>query len=144
MGVPVSTYGGLTFYGDDTPTAVYTIWNDGLKGFDGVEVRHEQIARPNGNGDFDAPGYLGPRIITQTGLILADGDPETYEDAIAALAEMGADGSIAEFTVELANGTFSVMARRHGDIEIVRELYGRRARYRFQLWAPDPTKVLIP
>lgn len=145
MGVPVSTYGGLTFYGDDTRPVTYTIWKDGLKGwFDGVEMRHESIPRPNGNGDFDAPGYLGPRVITQTGLILAEDDPEAFETAMSALENMGSDGSKTEFAVQQANGTFGVLARRHGAPEIIIELYGTRARYRFQVWAPDPTKVLIP
>lgn len=144
MGVPISTYGGLTFYGDDTRPATYTIWKDGLKGwFSGVEMRHESIPRPNGDGDFDAPGRKGPRIITQTGLILADGDPEAFENAMSALGDMGSDGSKSEFAVQQATGTFGILARMHGEPEIIVELYGSRARYRFQLWAPLPAKYEV-
>jgi hypothetical protein len=139
-----ATLGGLTFVGGGG-TATYTIDRDGLKGwFEGVEMRRETIARPNGDGDFDAPGYLGPRLITLTGLILTDDDPEAFEVAMKALEDLLADGGMDTFTVEQATGTYTAQVRRHGSPEIDLVAYGSTARYRLQLWAPDPTKELVP
>jgi hypothetical protein len=139
-----ATLGGLTFVGGEG-AATYTIWEDGLNGwFEGAEMRREKIARPNGAGDFPAPGYLGPRLITLTGLILTDNDPAAFEVAIKALEDLLADGSTDTFTVEQASGTYTAEVGRDGTPEIAIELYGTRARYRLQLWAPDPVKVLLP
>jgi hypothetical protein len=138
-----ATLGGLTFVGGEG-AATYTIWEDGLKGwFEGVEMRREVIPRPNSDGDFDAPGHLGPRYITLTGLVLAD-DTAAYEVALKALEDLLADGGIDTFTVEQESGTYTAEVRRHGSPEIVHEVWGKQARYRLQLWAPDPTKVLLP
>lgn len=140
----IATLGGLTFVGDGS-AATYTIERDGLKGwFDGVEMRHESIPRPLADGDFDSPGYLGPRLITLTGRILTNDDPAAFETAMAALDGLLADGSKDTFTVEQALGTYTAEVRRHGAPEIFIEVYGRRARYRLQLWAPDPAKVFVP
>lgn len=138
-----ATLGGLTFVGGEG-AATYTIWEDGLNGwFEGVEMRRETIPRPNGNGDFDAPGYLGARYITLTGLILAD-DAAAFEAAMKALEDLLADGGMDTFAVEQETGTYTAQVRRHGSPEIAIEMWGKRARYRLQLWAPNPTKVLIP
>ena len=138
-----ATLGGLTFVGGGG-AATYTIFRDGLKGwFEGVEMRRETIPRPNGNGDFDAPGYLGPRLITLSGFILT-ADASAFEVAMKALEDLLADGGMDTFAVEQATGTYTAEVRRHGSPEIIIEVYGSRARYRLQLWAPDPTKVLLP
>lgn len=136
----IATLGGLTFVGDAGP-ATYTIEEGGLVGwFGGVEMRHESIPRPLGNGDFPAPGYLGSRIITLSGLILADNATD-FENAIAALEEVLDDGSEGEFAVEQATGTFTVQVRMHGAPDIDPQVYGSVARYQLQLWAADPTKT---
>jgi hypothetical protein len=142
--MPNATLGGLTFVGDDGP-ATYTIFRDGLKGwFEGVEMRREIVGRPNGNGDFPAPGRLGSRLVTLSGLILTADDPEAFEVAMAALEDLIADGGMDTLTVEQATGTYTLEVGRLGSPEIIIEVYGSRARYRLQLWAPDPTKVLVP
>lgn len=138
------TVGGLTFVAEDGTAATYSIDKDGLKGwFEGVEMRREVIARPNGNGDFDTPGFLGPRLITLSGLITA-GDAAAFETAMKALEDLLADGSMDTFAVEQATGTYTAQVRRHGTPEIIIEKYGVWARYRLEFWAPDPTKELVP
>jgi hypothetical protein len=137
-----ATLDGLTFVGDGD-AATYTI--ETFKGlFDGVEMRHETIPRPNGHGDFDSPGFLSGRLITLTGLILAADDPSAFEAAVFALEDLLADGSKSELSVELASGTYTYQVRRHGAPDIDPIVWGRSARYQLQLWAPDPTKVLVP
>jgi hypothetical protein len=140
-----ATLGGLTFVGGEG-AATYTIFRDrGLTGwFEGVEMRREIIARPLGNGDFPTPGRLGPRLITLSGFILTADDPAAFEVAMKALEDLLADGSMDTFTVEQATGTYTAEVGRIGTPEIIIEVYGSRARYRLQLWAPDPTKELLP
>jgi hypothetical protein len=140
-----ATLGGLTFVGG-AGAATYTIFRDGgLTGwFEGVEMRREIIPRPTGNGDFPTPGRLGSRLITLSGLVLTDDDPEAFEVAIKALEDLLADGDMDTFTVEQATGTYTAEVGRVGSPEIIIEVYGSLARYRLQLWAPDPTKELLP
>jgi hypothetical protein len=134
----IATLGGLTFVGDGG-TATYSIFPDGLRGwFDGVEMRREKIARAAAVGDFPAPGFLGPRLITISGLIRATSDVD-FENAMSALATLLDDGSMDDLVVEQATGTFSISVGRDGAPDIVIEVYGSVARYRLQLWAPDPT-----
>ena len=137
-----ATWGGLTFVGDEG-AATYTLEKI-IGWWGGVEMRHESTPRPNADGDFDSPAYLGGRVITLRGLIKADDDPAAFEAALAALDEAGDDGSKSEFTLEQASATYSVQARRHGTPDIDITVYGRSARYQLQLWAPDPTKELAP
>src|SRR5687768_15573667 len=101
-----ATLGGLTFVADGSP-ATYTInRRGGLKGwFEGVEMRREIIRRPIGDGDFPAPGRLGPRLNTLSGLILANDDPVAFEAAMADLETLLDDGSMGTFTVVQASGT---------------------------------------
>ena len=145
-----ATLDGLEFIGDPTPTelasgdALYLIDPDGLKGwFDGVEMRHETTPRPNAPGDFDAPAFLGPRLISIRGSLVASSAVD-FENAMAALDELLADGSMAEFAVVQATGTYTAQVRRHGAVEFKDARYGVMTRFRFELWAPDPTKVLVP
>jgi len=138
----LATWGGLTFVGDDS-AATYTL-EKVIGWWGGVEMRHESTPRPNADGDFDSPAYLGGRVITLRGLILADDDPAAFEAALAALDEAGADGSKSEFTLEQAAATYSVQARRHGSLDFDPIVWGRRGRYQLQLWAPDPAKELVP
>lgn len=134
-----ATWNGLTFVGGGG-AATYTL--ETLTGWwGGVEMRHDSIPRPSGPGEFDAPAFLSGRVITLTGLILADDDPEAFEDAMTALEDAGADGSKSEFAVAKAGGgRATAQARRHGAVDIADIVYGRHARYQLQLWAPDPTK----
>jgi hypothetical protein len=138
-----ATLGGLTFVGDGS-AATYTL--EKLDGwFGGVEMRREMIPRPNSDGDFDSPGYLGGRVITLSGLILAADDAAAFETAMMALEDLLADGSMAEFAVTQAGGTYTAQVRRHGAPDIdASVLYGSVGRYQVQLWAPDPSKVLLP
>ena len=137
----IATLGGLTFAGDASD-ATYTLAKlDGWWG--GADLRHDTTHRPNGHGDFDAPGYLTGRLITLSGLIRAT-DATAFEAAMAALEDLLADGSKDEFAVEQASGTYTAQVRRQGEVDIDITVYGRSARYQLHLWAPDPTKVLVP
>jgi hypothetical protein len=141
-----ATLDGLEFVFAGSGDATYILdSNDGLKGwFEGVEMRHEVVERPTGHGDFDAPAFLGSRLITLNGWILTDSDDAAYEVAMKGLEDLLADGSMSEFAVEQATGTYTCQVRRHGSPELDMVVYGRSARFQLQLWAPDPTKVLLP
>ena len=134
-----ATLGALTFVGDDS-AATYTIEREGLKGwFDGADSRRESIPRPAAHGDFNVPTYLGGRIISISGLILAT-STAGYESAVSALSGLLADGSSDELSVTEDAGTLTATVRRHGAPEVIPQVYGKRARYRVQFWSPDPRR----
>lgn len=135
----IATLGGIEFVGNGDP-ATYTIETDGLKGWmDGVESRHDSTPRPTTHGDFDAPTFLTGRLVSITGLVLAS-SPAGYEAAVQALSGLLADGSSSELSVEQNSVTLTATVRRHGKPDIVDMVYGQTARYRLQLWAPDPRR----
>jgi hypothetical protein len=134
----IATLGGLTFSGDQDD-ATYRISPDGFRGwFDGVEVRRDRVQRPTADGEFPSPGYLGARVITISGHVLADNAVD-FENALNALATLLDDGSMSDLVVEQATGTFSIEVGRIGAPDIIIQSYGAVARYQLQLWAPDPT-----
>lgn len=136
-----ATLGGLTFRADDAP-ATYTLAK--ITGWwGGADFRHETTPRPTSDGDFDAPVTKGGLILSPEGQVHASGAVE-FEDAVAALEDLLGDGSMDTLTVYQANGTYAVEVRRHGGLSLDVIAYGRLARYQFQLWAPNPAKVLVP
>lgn len=127
---------GLEFVGG-SGDATYTM--DSITGWlDGVETKQERIDRPSDDGEFDVPGYLAGRMVSITGLILADTDAG-YEQAIAALAAIPAT-ELSELTVVTALGSTSAMVRRSGKPDIAPVVYGQSARFRVQFWAADPRR----
>lgn len=136
-----ATLDGLTFRADGAATT-YTL-SDIPGWWGGADFRHETFARPNSDGDFDAPVFQAGRILTLQGQVQTT-DDEGFEDAIAALEGLLADGSMGTLTVYQANGTYTIGVRRHGGLNVEVLLYGRVARYQLQLWAPDPAKELVP
>ena len=89
-----ATLGGIEFISDPTPTelqsgdALYLVDEGGLGGwFGGVESRHESTARPTAHGDFDAPAFLGPRIISIRGSVVASNAVDV-ENALASLSDL--------------------------------------------------------
>lgn len=105
----------------------------------GGDFRHEQQGRPNGDGDFDAPVYRGGRIITLEGQVHATSKTQ-FENALDILDNLLGDGSMGTLTVYQATGSYSLQVRRHGGLNLDIVVYGRLARYQFQLWAPNPVK----
>lgn len=135
----LATLGGLEFVGDGA-AATYTIEADGLKGWlEGPGFRRQGTARPTGHGDFDSPVYLTGRVVTLSGLILTDTVSE-YEDAIAALTGLLADGSAGELSVQQDTVTLTATVRRAGSPDFVPVVYGKVGRYRIDLWAADPRR----
>jgi hypothetical protein len=135
----IASLGGLDFVGDGSD-ATYTIDTDGIKGWlDGVDTRRESIPRPSAHGEFDVPGYLTGRIITFSGLVLTGSDSD-FENALAALSGLLADGSSDELSVTQATATLTASVRRNAAPQIDVEVYGLVARYRIQLWAADPRR----
>jgi hypothetical protein len=140
----VATVGGLTFSGDGS-TATYTLDSDGLKGWwvGGTSMRREYVDRPNQHGQFSTPGYLSGRIVTLSGQVQAD-DPEAFEDALEALGALLEDGDSDTLTVTSASGVRTAEVARYGEPMVRVLVYGSVAEYQFQLWAPDPTRVVVP
>lgn len=137
----LATINGLEFVGDDGP-ATYTIAReDGLVGwFEGAGGRFEHIPRPTADGEFNIPGYLTGLLITLQGRILTDSEA-AFEAAIEALGEIPV-GDLVEFTVTTSTGTKAAMVRRADKPDVSVDVWGRSARYRLALFAPDPTRYV--
>lgn len=137
----IATLGGLTFLGDGS-LGTYTL-EDMPGWWGGFEMRHAQTPRPNGHGDFDAPGHRGGRLLTLVGHVHASTD-SAFEDALAALEEVLDSGGAGYLQVEQAADTWKIRVRRHGAVDIDVLKYGTAARFQLHLWAPNPDKELVP
>lgn len=136
-----ATLDTLEFVADGSSGA-YTL-EDIIGWWGGVEMRHASTPRPNGHGDFDSPAYQSGRLVTLRGQVHATTDA-SFEAALQALENVLADGSKSALTVEQASTTYTLQVRRHGAPDIRILVYGRVASFQLQLWAPDPTKELVP
>jgi hypothetical protein len=127
---------GIEFIGDEGP-ATFTIDRSGASGLlDGVSVRGERPDRPNADGAFDAPAYLGARSGSITGLIHAD-SAAAYETAVRQLTGIP-PRALSTMVAELALGDVSLEARRVGSVEVRHLVYGSLGRYMVSWNAPDP------
>lgn len=132
-----ATIGSHTFQGG-SGDSLFTLTN--IQGWwGGSDFRHEQQARLNGDGDFDAPVYRGGRILTLEGHVQATSTTQ-FENALDILDNLLGDGSMGTLTVVQGTGSYSLQVRRHGGLNLDILVYGELARYQFQLWAPDPAK----
>ncbi|MFL6072743.1 MAG: phage distal tail protein [Mycobacteriales bacterium] len=148
--------GGEALMGDILQLPVYTVaagWAANTVDDDGVEwwvteedgwsgppeIRLDLAARPQRDGSFDAPSFLGARIVTLTGTAVAP-DPDTKERAKDRLAALLADGStLADLTVQERTVVRTARVRLSGQTKITDE-----TPYTFtwsvQLTAPDPLR----
>lgn len=140
----VATVDGLTFADDGSAT--YTIDGDGLKGWfvGGASMRREYVDRPNQHGQFATPGYLSGRIVTISGQVQVVDDAAAFEAALDALDGLLADGGSATLTVTTPAGAKTATVFRYGEPQFRPILWGSTADYQFQLWAPDPERVVVP
>ncbi len=134
--------GGITFHGvhaDMTSGPHFVIQE--MSGWDeSPDMRRDTEDRPLQHGAFDAPGYLGARTISISGVILGQ-SPTDLQRAVRRLNGLLADGGSAVMTVHDALGSLWARVRRasapavkvHGEDAAV-------ADYQVQFWAPDPRR----
>lgn len=140
-----ATVGGLTFQGGGG-AATYTLDEDGLQGWfvGGVSMRREYIDRPTNSGQFATQGYLSGRIVELSGQVHGNGDEEAFEAALDALDGLLIDGGSDTLTVTTAAGAKTATVFRYGEPQWKSIVWGSLGEYQIQLWAPDPTKTVVP
>lgn len=132
-----TSLGGLVFSTD--AASGYTI--SALDGwYSGPPVRSDVEDRPNADGAFDVSRvYKGARVITQTGMILADDEADAMANYWLAFAALQADGAPSAFTVTDETGTKTAEVTLAAPPEVGRIISGA-ASYTLQLVARDPIK----
>lgn len=134
--------GGITFRGIHVGvTAGPHFVIQEMSGWDeSPDMRRDAEDRPLQHGAFDAPGYLGARTISISGVILGE-SPTDLQQAVRRLNGLLADGDDAVMTVLDAVEPLWARVRRasapavkvHGEDAAV-------ADYQVQFWAPDPRR----
>lgn len=132
--------GGVTFRGD-WDSATYTIERNGLTGWlvGGAAIDRESIKRPSQHGEFDTPGFLTGRLITLTGDVLSSSEADMVADLVALNGVLAA-GVSGTMTVTIGGVATTATVRRSGEPTVDVTVFGRRARYQFRFWAPDPRR----
>ena len=127
---------------DRTPTGLF-VKKNGFKGWDDSgDARRDSTPRPTAHGEFDAPTYQGPRVVSVDGWALA-----TSERQLAHLRSvvtgLGADGQLVRWMVDHQGQSLWADARR-GDKSTFEDdgiRYGLlRASFFIQSVCPDPRK----
>ena len=117
----------------------FVVGPDGWSGWDGgVSIRRDETPRPNGHGVFDAPGYLGGRLVAISGHILGKTPADTVNLA-ARLTGLLADGSKARLVVDTGSEVTWADVRLADQTQVT--VWGsdpRVADFMVQLFAPDP------
>ncbi|QHF24097.1 hypothetical protein GTU73_08790 [Rathayibacter sp. VKM Ac-2804] len=137
--------GAVTFHGrgaDLPEDGGFLIDQSGFTGWDdGVDVRRDETARPEGHGSFDAIGRLGPRTVALAGTAQAP-SPEELDALKHRLTGLLADGDDARIQVKRDGETLWGRCRLAARTRFtVRGASGARfADWQLQLWMPDPRK----
>jgi hypothetical protein len=131
-----ATFGGLTFSNAATGGGFTLATLDGW--YSGAPVRSEVENRPNADGGFGVTRvYKGARVVTQTGLILAESVADPLWSAFSALQ---ANGAPSDYTVTDPAGTLSLIgATLAAPPEITTAVDGL-AQYMLQIVGRDPVK----
>lgn len=138
MGQMRIMWSGLQFEGG-LGRATYTIGRDGIRGLlaGGAGFRRQDNARPSNHGDFSAPSYRTGRRVSWEGDILTD-SPSEQEHAIRRLEGAAADGSLSRVTFASDQGSLWGMFGADSEVDTNIEVYGSVARYRLEMYAPNP------
>lgn len=112
-------------------------WDDG-----GADIRREAAARPTSHGEFDAPAYLGARVVTIAGYALARNVHElaSLRDSVMAA---GATGALTRMEVRHQERVLWANGRRiaatFNDLGL-RGSRWLRGEFEIQIVFPDPRK----
>lgn len=110
------------------------VGRNGFQGWEGIsDRRREQVSRAVEHGEHDVPTFLGSRVVTIDGHVIAD-TPRTLRRFSQLLTGLGATGDRVKVTVDHQEQTLHAYARTLiavADDQGVR--YGRLLRSTFQL-----------
>lgn len=129
--------GKLTFTSNMGTKPYYTLDPDAVIGWtDGVNVRRDTTARPTGWGDFPERGYKSSRMITLTGLAVANTSAELHkmrDDFMGILNH----GGYEEIQITNSYGSRYASVALEGPNNWIQQL-DNVATWKMDLYAPDP------
>lgn len=128
---------GLDFFGDAGP---FLIGPGGFSGWDdGVEMRVDQMARPQAHGSIPLPGFQDSRVVQLSGNVLADSPARLgyLKDRFLGLLNSGQTGRI---QVSRPWGTRWADCQLTGQSRFTERGGRDSATFQLQVWCPDPVK----
>lgn len=113
---------------------------DKLEGwFSGVDVRRNEVPRPQAFGSFSTPGYGSSRVVSVSGLCYATSADQLnyFGDTLTGLLGSGAEGTV---LVDMPWGTTTAVGRLASAPQFDVLVWGEIASYQIQFWCPNPRK----
>lgn len=112
----------------------------GIDGWDdGVDMRRTVVDRPNGNGSYDAQGFLDARVVSISGRVLADSESE-LENIGRRITGLLANGKLGRLQVSTVLGGQWADCRLAARTRFTPDFGRRNATFQIQLWCADPRK----
>ncbi|MEV7358211.1 hypothetical protein [Kitasatospora sp. NPDC091276] len=130
------TLGSLQLGAVDAGGVAWTVARDGLKGWSGAAVRTQYSDREADHGAWAGPTYLGARVITLAGTIVAP----SLAALDAAAEQLFAAAALSDTTLTVAESIpKQATVRRSGEVLLEYDT-DRVARYSIMLTAADPRR----
>lgn len=130
--------GDVDFFGQGLHE--FVISPDGFAGWDdGVDMRNNDVPRPQAHGSYDGPGYLSARVVSISGRAIADSNARLrwLRNKLTGLL---AAGDTVRMQVD-RDGEMTWAYCRLASKTKFDELGGQNvADFQIQLWCPDPRK----
>lgn len=136
LGGKTVTLGSLLLGAVDSAGVAWTINPDGLQGWDSPDVRSQYVDRQADHGAWAGATYLGPRVITLTGTIVAPNLPALD----AAMDQLAAAASLTDTTLTVNETTPRQCTVRRSGRVLMQPVTDRIATYSVLLTAPDPRR----
>lgn len=129
---------GMLFDGTDDPDAVFTIFEDGIRGlYDSLGVRRDRVVRPAAHGTFSLPGYRDARVLSWGGNLFTDTLSE-QDRRLRQLAGILAEGGRSTLVAQTPSGSLSCEVELASEPDTRILVPGTIVEYEFHVRAPDP------
>lgn len=119
----------------------FYIDGDGFEGWDdGVDVRRDEVMRPQAHGSFDVPAFLAARVVSLTGECWASAPDRLlwFGKRLTGLLAGGESGRVV--VVQADGSTWATGRLAAKSTFVVNSEDTRSAFYQIQLWFADPRR----
>ena len=121
-------------------TTGFIIARDGFVGWDeSTSTKRDSVVIPQAHGSYPVPGFRDVRVLTVTGICLADSEQQLQLFG-AQLTGTGADGNAVRVTVDHAGSTTWADGYLDGDTKFSMFAAGQAANFAIAMWFPNPRK----
>lgn len=129
---------GVDFFGQGSHD--FVISPDGFSGWDdGVDMRRDDVGRPQQHGSYDGPGYLGSRVVSISGYSIAASNQQLRANGDR-LRGILAGGGLGRVQVDRDGEIHWADCRLASKTKFDERGGQNMADFQIQLWCPDPLK----